>query len=190
MAWIPGYSPATMSGLTLRLPGLLEKSFPLPVQHATLLLTMTPVGTIREILNYKGSVTWTIPPDATVFDAIQLMAEKNIGALLVIQDGKLVGIISERDYLRKVGLKERASKETPVREVLSGHVIHVTPNHTVDECLRLMTEHRVRHLPVLEGEMIAGVISIGDLVNWVITAQSSTIHQLETYITGYPTPPS
>jgi len=110
--------------------------------------------------------------------------------LLVIQDGKLAGIISERDYLRKVGLKERASKETPVREVLSGHVIHVTPNHTVDECLRLMTEHRVRHLPVLEGEMIAGVISIGDLVNWVITAQSSTIHQLETYITGYPTPPS
>ena len=146
--------------------------------------------TVGQVLRKKGFGFVSIAPDATAYDALELMAEKNIGALLVIQDGKLAGIISERDYLRKVGLKERASKETPVREVLSGHVIHVTPNHTVDECLRLMTEHRVRHLPVLEGEMIAGVISIGDLVNWVITAQSSTIHQLETYITGYPTPPS
>jgi len=151
---------------------------------------MTPVGSIREILNHKGSAVWTIAPDATVFDAIQLMAEKNIGALLVTQEGKLVGIFSERDYTRKVALKGRASKETRVREVLSGHVIHVTPNHTVDECLRLMTDHRVRHLPVLDGEKIAGVISIGDLVNWVISAQSSTIHQLQTYITGYPTPTS
>ncbi len=151
---------------------------------------MTPVGSIREILNHKGSAVWTIAPDATVFDAIQLMAETNIGALLVTQEGKLVGIFSERDYTRKVALKGRASKETRVREVLSGHVIHVTPNHTVDECLRLMTEHRVRHLPVLDGEKIAGVISIGDLVNWVISAQSSTIHQLQTYITGYPTPTS
>jgi CBS domain-containing protein len=125
-----------------------------------------------------------------VFEAIELMAEKNIGALLVVQDGKLAGIVTERDYTRKVILKGRASKETRVLEILSGHVIHVTPEHTVEHCLRLMTEHRVRHLPVLEGEKILGVISIGDLVNWVISAQSSTIHQLQTYITGYPTPPS
>lgn len=151
---------------------------------------MTPVGNIREILGHKGGATWTISPEATVFDAIQLMADKNIGALLVIKDAKLVGIISERDYTRKVVLKGRASKDTPVRDILSGQLIHVTPEHSVDECLRLMTEHRVRHLPVLEGEKIAGVISIGDLVNWIISAQSSTIHQLQTYITGYPTLPS
>jgi CBS domain-containing protein len=151
---------------------------------------MTPVGTIREILSHKGPATWTISPDATVFDAIQLMADKNIGALLVTQGGKLAGVISERDYTRKVALKGRMSKDTPVRDILSGGVIHVTPEHTVDECLRLMTEHRVRHLPVLDGEKIAGVVSIGDLVNWVISAQSSTIDQLQTYITGYPTPPA
>jgi len=151
---------------------------------------MTPVGNIREILGHKGPATWTISPDATVLDAIQLMADKNVGALLVTREDKLVGIISERDYTRKVVLKGRASKDTPVRDILSGRVIHVTPDHTVDECLRLMTEHRVRHLPVLEGDKIAGVVSIGDLVNWIISAQSSTIHQLETYITGYPTPPS
>ena len=118
------------------------------------------------------------------------MADKNIGALLVTQNDQLVGIISERDYTRKVMLKGRSSKDTPVRDILSGHVIHVTPDHTVDDCLRLMTEHRVRHLPVLDGQKIAGVISIGDLVNWIISAQSSTIHQLETYITGFPTPTS
>jgi len=151
---------------------------------------MTPAGTIREILGHKGASTWTISPDATVLDAIQLMADKNIGALLVTKNEKLVGIISERDYTRKVVLKGRSSKDTPVRDVLSGHVVNVTPEHTVDECLRLMTEHRVRHLPVLEGEKIAGVVSIGDLVNWIISAQSSTIHQLQTYITGYPTPSS
>ncbi len=151
---------------------------------------MIPVGHIREILSHKGAATWTIAPDATVFDAIQLMADKNIGALLVTQNDQLVGIISERDYTRKVMLKGRSSKDTPVRDILSGHVIHVTPDHTVDDCLRLMTEHRVRHLPVLDGQKIAGVISIGDLVNWIISAQSSTIHQLETYITGFPTPTS
>jgi CBS domain-containing protein len=151
---------------------------------------MTNVATIREILNHKGGTTWSVTPDTTVFEAIQLMAEKNIGALLVIKDNKLTGIISERDYTRKVVLKGRSSKETRVNEILSGHVIHVSPDHTVEQCLRLMTEHRVRHLPVLEGQKIFGVISIGDLVNYIITTQSSTIHQLEAYITGYPTPPS
>jgi len=145
---------------------------------------------IREILHHKGGAIWSISPDATVFEAIQLMADKNVGALLVIKAGKLVGIITERDYTRKVALKGRSSKETPVRDVISGRIIHVTPDHTVEECMRLMTEHRVRHLPVLEGDKILGVVSIGDLVNWIITTQSSTIHQLETYITGYPTPPA
>lgn len=151
---------------------------------------MTHTGHIREILHNKGGSVWTISPEATVLDAIHLMADKNIGALLVTKADKLIGIISERDYTRKVILKGRASKDTPVRDILSGHVIHVSPDHSVDECLRLMTEHRVRHLPVMEGQRIVGVVSIGDLVNWIISAQSSTIHQLETYITGYPTPPA
>jgi CBS domain-containing protein len=135
---------------------------------------MTHSGYIRDILSYKGTAVWSISPDATVFQAIQLMADKNVGALLVTKDKKLIGIISERDYTRKVALKGRSSKDTSVREILSD---------------KLMTEHRVRHLPVLEGEQILGVISIGDLVNRIISAQHSTIHQLETYITGYPTPP-
>ena len=151
---------------------------------------MTPSGYIREILNTKGNAVWTISPDITVFEAIQLMAEKNVGALLVTKEGQLVGILSERDYTRKVVLKGRSSKDTPVREILSEGVIHVTPDHSVEECMRLMTEHRVRHLPVLEGEKVAGVVSIGDLVNWIISAQNSAIHQLETYITGYPAPPA
>lgn len=151
---------------------------------------MITVGTIREVLHGKSGAIWTIAPESTVFEAIELMADKNIGALLVVEDHKLAGIISERDYTRKVALKGRASKDTRVREILSDHVIHATPEHTVEQCLRLMTEHRVRHLPVLEGEKILGVISIGDLVNWVIRAQSSTINQLEAYITGFPTLPS
>jgi len=147
---------------------------------------MIPQGTINEILHHKGGAVWTIRPDATVFEAIQLMAEKNIGAVLVTDKDKLVGIISERDYTRKVVLKGKTSKELKVREILSEHLVHVTPKHSVEECLRLMTDHRVRHLPVLEGDKIAGVISIGDLVNWVISTQGTTIRQLETYISGYP----
>jgi len=114
------------------------------------------------------------------------MAEKNIGALLVIESNRLVGILTERDYTRKVALKGRSSKETAVREILTGNPVHVTPDHTIEDCMRLMTEHRVRHLPVLEANRILGVVSIGDLVNWIITAQSSTIHQLQTYISGVP----
>jgi CBS domain-containing protein len=147
---------------------------------------MNPNGTIQEILGHKGSRVWSISPDAMVFDAIQLMSDKNVGALLVLQDEKLVGIISERDYTRKVALKGKSSKQTAVKEILSGHLIQVTPEHTVEECMRLMTDHRVRHLPVLEGDQVLGVVSIGDLVNWIISAQSSTIHQLQTYISGYP----
>ena len=147
---------------------------------------MNPNATISEILNHKGTTAWTISPDATVFEAIQMMADKNIGALLVTESDKLVGIISERDYTRKVMLKGKASKTTAVKEILSSHHILVTPSHTVEECMRLMTDHHFRHLPVLDGDRIAGIVSIGDLVNWIISAQQSAISQLQTYITGVP----
>ena len=145
---------------------------------------MNANATILEILKFKGNQVWTISPEATVFQAIQLMAEKNVGALLVTEGHKLVGIISERDYTRKVVLKGKASRDTAVREILSGQVFQITPSQTVEDGLRLMTDHRVRHLPVLDGERILGIVSIGDLVNWVISAQNTAIRQLETYITG------
>jgi CBS domain-containing protein len=147
---------------------------------------MNPNGTISEILHQKGGQVWSIGPEAMVFDAIQLMSDKNIGALLVTHDDRLVGILTERDYTRKIALKGKSSKQTAVKEILSGQVIHVTPDHTIEECMRLMTDHRVRHLPVLEADRIVGVISIGDLVNWIISAQSSTINLLQTYISGVP----
>jgi CBS domain-containing protein len=147
---------------------------------------MIPTGSINEILEHKGAAVWTVSPDATVFEAIQLMSEKNIGALLVTERDKLIGIMSERDYTRKVALKGKTSKELKVREIISGNVVSVTPAHTIEECMRLMTENRVRHLPVLDGDRLVGVVSIGDLVNWIISAQSTTILQLETYISGYP----
>ena len=147
---------------------------------------MNPNETVREVLRVKGNRAWSISPSATVFEAIQLMAEKNVGALLVTDGEKLVGIISERDYTRKVALKGKASKDTAVREILSDHIISVTPDNTVEECMRLMTDHRVRHLPVLEAGTIMGVISIGDLVNSIISAQRTTIQQLQTYISGVP----
>jgi CBS domain-containing protein len=150
---------------------------------------MLPAGTLKEILGLKGAVVWTVQPDATVFEAIQLMADKNIGALLVTENDKLLGMLSERDYTRKVALKGKTSKQLRVREILSPRVVHVTPDHSVEDCMRLMTEHRVRHLPVLEGEKIIGLVSIGDLVNWIISTQTSTIRQLETYISGYPSSP-
>ena len=148
--------------------------------------SMIPTGTICEILDSKGANVWSIGPDATVFEAIQLMAEKNIGALLVVDHAKLIGILSERDYTRKVALRGKSSKQTAVKEIISGRVITVCPAHTVEDCMRLMTEHRIRHLPVLDGDRILGIISIGDLVNWIITAQTTTIHQLQTYIAGIP----
>ena len=147
---------------------------------------MNPNAAISDILSSKGSNVWSISPEATVLEAVQMMADKNVGALLVTENGRLVGIISERDYTRKVVIKGKASKTTAVKEILSSHVIHVTPQHSVQECLRLMTDHHFRHLPVLEGDEIAGIVSIGDLVNWIISAQTSTISQLQTYITGVP----
>ena len=147
---------------------------------------MIPSGSISEILDHKGNAVWMVSPDNTVFEAIQLMAEKNIGALLVTERDRLIGIVSERDYTRKVALKGKTSKDLKVRDIISNEVLSVTPQHTVEECMRLMTEKRVRHLPVLENDRILGIVSIGDLVNWIIGAQSSTIHQLETYISGVP----
>jgi CBS domain-containing protein len=147
---------------------------------------MIPTSTISDILYHKAGDIWTISPDATVFEAIQLMADKNIGALLVTDRERLVGILSERDYTRKVALRGKSSKECRVREIVSENPITVTPAHTVEHCMRLMTEHRVRHLPVLDGNKLVGVVSIGDLVNWIISAQTTAISQLETYISGYP----
>lgn len=151
---------------------------------------MTHAVPIREILNQKGNAVWSITPETTVLDAIKMMADKNVGALLVTKDNRLVGVLSERDYTRNVVLKGRTSKDTTVREIISGRVVSVSADHTVQECMRLMTEHRIRHLPVVEGSKILGVISIGDLVNSIISAQNSAIEQLETYITGFPSPPA
>ncbi|MBM3838291.1 MAG: CBS domain-containing protein [Verrucomicrobia bacterium] len=145
---------------------------------------MIATATIDSILKQKSGPLWSVSPDTTVFDTIQLMADKNIGAVLVKAGEKLVGIMSERDYTRKVAIKGKSSKETRVKEIISTPVVTVTPNHTVEECMRLMTENRIRHLPVLEGEKTIGVISIGDLVNWVISAQSVAIKQMENYIAG------
>jgi CBS domain-containing protein len=147
---------------------------------------MIPTGSISDILEHKGNAVWTVSPDNTVFEAIQLMSEKNVGALLVTERGRLIGIVSERDYTRKVALKGKTSKDLRVRDIISDKVVSVTPQYTVEECMRAMTENRVRHLPVLDGETLIGVVSIGDLVNWIISAQSTTIRQLETYISGYP----
>ena len=145
---------------------------------------MTTTFPISAILQQKGRNIWSIDADATVFEAIKLMAHKNIGALLVMSGEKLTGIFSERDYTRKIALQGRSSKETKVKEIISVPVISVTPNHSIDDCMRLMTEHRIRHLPVLEGEKVVGVISIGDLVNWIISTQNATIRQMEEYISG------
>jgi CBS domain-containing protein len=141
-------------------------------------------GTVGTILNQKGHQVYSISPDATVFEAIRDMAEKNVGALLVTSAGRLLGVVSERDYTRKVALKGKSSRETKVEEIISSPVISATPSHSVEECMRLMTTHRVRHLPVLEGDKLVGIVSIGDLVNWTISAQDAAIEQLKSYITG------
>ena len=139
---------------------------------------------ISALLHHKGTALWSIAPEATVFEAIKLMADKNIGSLLVMSGDRLVGVFTERDYTRKIALQGKRSKETQVREILSGKIVSVTPHQTVEECMRLMTENRVRHLPVVENGKAIGVVSIGDLVNWTISAQDATIAQMEQYISG------
>ena len=139
---------------------------------------------ISSLLVHKTSALWSVAPEATVFEAIKLMAEKNIGSLLVMSGGKLAGLFTERDYTRKVALFGKNSKETQVGEIIPHETATVTPDDSVEECMRLMTEKRARHLPVVEGSTVIGIISIGDLVNWIISTQNAHIEQMEQYISG------
>lgn len=144
-------------------------------------------GTVNEILSRKGSDVWSVTPQTTVFDAIKLMSDKNVGALPVLDGQRLAGIVSERDYTRKVILKGRSSKETATQDVMSSELVVAKPDDPIVGCMRLMAEKRIRHLPILEGEKMIGIISMGDLVKWIISAQTAAIDQLEKYITGdYP----
>lgn len=139
---------------------------------------------IRQLLERKGSEVWLTSPDASVFEALQLLAEKNIGALLVLRDGELVGVVSERDYARKVVLHGKTSMKTPVKEIMTEEVVTVGSEKTVEEAMAIMADKHIRHLPVLEGEKIVGVVSIGDLVKAIIAEQEFAINQLENYISG------
>ena len=140
--------------------------------------------TVRQILDGKGHATCSVTRDSMVYDALKLMADKEIGALLVVEGGRLVGVISERDYARKVILKGKSSLDTPVKEIMTQDVPWVRPEQTVEECMGLVTEKRIRHLPVLVDDQVVGIISIGDLVKAVIDEKDFTIKQLESYITG------
>jgi CBS domain-containing protein len=151
------------------------------------LSTMDVSGTIDAILAQKGTEIFSVSPDMTVYEAIELMDNKNIGAVLVLEGDRLIGMFSERDYTRKIVLRGKRSRETKVSEIMSTQLTVTHPHEPVEKCLRLMTEKRIRHLPVLEGEKLRGLISIGDLVKWVISAQTATIAHLENYISGgYP----
>ena len=142
---------------------------------------------VERILRQKGSEVHSISPDATVYEALEMLEEKNVGALLVMAGDELVGLLSERDYVRKVKLKGHSSTDLKVTEIMSTPVVTVTATATVDECMRCMTNKRCRHLPVLGEGKVLGVVSIGDLVNWIMTVQDLTIHELEDYICGkYP----
>jgi CBS domain-containing protein len=142
------------------------------------------MATVAQILDAKGREVWSIDPDATVYEAVRLMADKGIGALLVMKDGELAGIVTERDYARKIVLEGRSSRKTPVREVMTTRVLFVQPDQTVAECMALMTDKRTRHLPVLDSKRVVGVVSIGDLVKSVIEEQQVVIEQLQHYISG------
>lgn len=148
---------------------------------------MEPRDPVNALLRHKQTTIWSIQPDASVYDAIELMSNKSIGALLVKEEGRLAGIITERDYARKVILQGRSSKDTAVHEIMTTSVLTVEPDETIDECMRLMTRHHIRHLPVMRNGDVIGILSIGDLVKWIISAQQETIGHLHSYITGqYP----
>ena len=148
---------------------------------------MQLTDTVGSVLGNKGREIWAVDPDASVYDALQIMSDKDIGALLVMQDGHLAGVISERDYARKVILLGKTSRETAVHEIMRPPDCTVNQSTTVDECMHLMTHARVRHLPVLEGSRVIGILSIGDLVNWIIRSQEESIRHLHAYVSGsYP----
>lgn len=148
---------------------------------------MDATSPVSAIIQHKGSTVWSVSPDISVLDAIREMSDHNVGALPVVEDGRLIGMVSERDYTRKVILRGKASRNTPVREIMSSPPITVSPSHTVEQCMRIMTEHRTRHLPIIESGGLAGLVSIGDLVNWTLAAQAEQIRQLKDYISGgYP----
>lgn len=140
--------------------------------------------TVARLLASKGHDIWTIPPDATVYDAIALMADRGIGALLVMEGDQLVGIVTERDYARKVILRDRSSRDTPVSTIMSADIVTVRPDQTIEACMALMTEKRIRHLPVVHEGRVVGILSIGDLVKFIIADRELLIEQLEGYITG------
>lgn len=140
--------------------------------------------TVRDILRIKGPQVWRVSLEATVLEALQMMADKQVGALLVMEGLKPVGIISERDYARKVILHGRSSLTTLVKEIMSSHIVYTHPDQSIEECMAIMTDKRIRHLPVMDGRKLVGIISIGDLVKSIIEEQQFTIEQLERYITG------
>lgn len=143
--------------------------------------------TVRSMLRHKGSEVFWLAPEATVYEAVAMMAEKGVGALLVLAAGKLAGIVSERDYARKVILKGKHSHEMLVKEIMTSPVFTVSPGHSVEDCMRIVTVHRIRHLPVMEDDAVVGMISIGDVVRTIISTQAHAIDQLSAYIAGsYP----
>ncbi len=148
---------------------------------------MNFVDTIRVVLKVKGQNVWHVSPEAGVYEAIEMMADKHAGALMVISEGILVGVVSERDYARKVILQGKSSKQIQVREIMTSPAVFVSPEQTIEEGMRIMTDKHIRHLPVVEDGVIVGVVSIGDLVKWIISAQQDTITQLHSYISSaYP----
>jgi CBS domain-containing protein len=140
--------------------------------------------TVQQLLQNKGAQVWSIPPQATVYQALEIMADKDVGALLVMEGEQLVGIFSERDFARRGTLQNRLARETPVRDMMTPNVLYVRPDQTIEDCMALMTDKHIRHLPVLDRDRVAGVITIGDVVKAVISDQAFTIHELENYITG------
>ena len=142
------------------------------------------MNTVKDILNMKGMEVWSVTPHSKVFDALKLMADKNIGAVLVAENENIVGILSERDYARKVALEGKSSRELPVQEIMSQRVLYITSDKNLDECMALMIEKKIRHLPVFENEKLKGIISIGDVVKALLDHKKFTIEQLEQYITS------